>query len=337
MFKYVEDRLKSHVKRILTRSKALRALNFFSQQKLVILRYHSVLENSEDIDTIIGPGLVHTAKDFEEQMKMLSKYFNVITMDDVLNFTKGSKLPRYCVAVTFDDGFVDNALVAAPIMEKYGVRGAFYVTTGSVAPEPLPWFFSIRRAFYLTKMSEWVSPVNGTIFDLLNFSQRKMALNKACEHCAVIDIKDKFNFIKTVEDELNIPSVSNSYMMTSVDIKKLCDKGHIIGSHTVSHSNIAHIGKDRIRLEMEESKKFLENIVGEEIVHFSYPAPILSPHYDQQTIKISKELGYKTGVTCTYGSVYSVDNSLCCRRVSVPNKADDLRWVIETSLAMPSY
>ncbi len=59
--------------------------------------------------------------------------------------------------------------------------------------------------------------------------------------------------------------------LTKKDIKYLRSIGCIIGSHSKSHRDLSKVGKDLLNVELIESKKVLEKIIGEEVNHFSCP------------------------------------------------------------------
>jgi len=332
----VKGTLKRIVKRCLLDSGAISALGSLRQAGVVILRYHSVLENPRDLDDVIGCGIVHSAAAFEQQMRLLSESFVPVTMDDVLDFAqRGKVLPRRAVAVTFDDGFADNATVAASIMARYGIRGAFYVSTGATPPHPLPWFIVLRRAFKCSNRKEMTSPLDGTQFNLGEPHGHRQAFQQACSHCAVLDLDEQVQWLAQLENLLEVEPFQDEYglMMTEGQIKALHSAGHIVGSHTISHPNIAHIPENRMKEELEQSKFELERVLNTSIAHFSYPSPILQPHYDERTIRLSREVGYSTAVTCTHGLVYPGDEPLACRRISVPESFAEFRWSMESALA----
>lgn len=60
--------------------------------------------------------------------------------------------------------------------------------------------------------------------------------------------------------------------MNSQEIQEMVDDWQEIASHTVSHLNIAKLSNDKIYHELIDSKKYLENRFGINVISFSYPA-----------------------------------------------------------------
>lgn len=332
----VKKRLKRITKECLLSSGALKTAGSLRPAGVVILRYHSVLENPRDLDDLIGCGITHSAAVFDQQMRLLSECFVPVTMDDVFDFANGRrKTPRRAVAVTFDDGFADNATVAAPIMARYGIRGAFYVTTGTIAPQPLPWFIVLRRAFRLTHKKQMTSLLDGTVLQMEVPQEHREAFRQACSYCAVLKLDAQNEWLAKLLNQLEVEPFQdeNGLMMTKDQIRELHAAGHIVGSHTVSHPNVAHIPEDRMKEELELSKIELERVLKTTVDHFSYPSPFLQPHYDERTIRLSREVGYRTATTCTHGLVYQGNEPLACRRIAVPDSISEFRWSIESALA----
>jgi peptidoglycan/xylan/chitin deacetylase (PgdA/CDA1 family) len=59
--------------------------------------------------------------------------------------------------------------------------------------------------------------------------------------------------------------------MTSEEIKKLSDDGHVIGSHTYDHKNFKkYAGEDWVQ-QIDKPTKKLEEITGKKIKYFAYP------------------------------------------------------------------
>jgi peptidoglycan/xylan/chitin deacetylase (PgdA/CDA1 family) len=54
-------------------------------------------------------------------------------------------------------------------------------------------------------------------------------------------------------------------------IRDLSNSGHEIGSHTCTHPNLTEITSKQLHFELQESKRKLEEITGQEIRGFAYP------------------------------------------------------------------
>src|SRR5260370_35469871 len=87
------------------------------------------------------------------------------------------------------------------------------------------------------------------------------------------------------------------------DARALAKSGHVVGSQSMTHPNVAHISAEDARNELNESKLKLEEELGERVKHFCYPHPALNPQWNDTTLKLTEELGYATAVTTTSGTV----------------------------------
>lgn len=328
--------MKSLLKKILVHSGMPRAVGRVRAPRVAILRYHSVQAVPGAFADTIGEGIIHSASLFADQMEIVSRGFNVVTMDDILLWLQGAHpIPRRAVAVTFDDGFADNFTVAAPLLERFGLRAAFYVTVRSIGTNHQPWFCRLRHAFARTSVDTWNVGHDPGVFNLRDADVRRSAFLAACERCAVLTEEGQDEFLDSVERNLNVPELPSnpSLMMDWDQVADLRKAGHIIGSHTMTHPNLAQISEEEARLELMDSKTMLESRLADRIGHFSYPSPILEPHCSVATTRVVKEAGYASGVTCLRGTIGRRNDPLCLPRISAPKDVDEFHWVLETSLA----
>ena len=59
--------------------------------------------------------------------------------------------------------------------------------------------------------------------------------------------------------------------LSKKDIKYIHSIGCTIGSHSKSHRDLSKVQNDILKIELIESKKVLEKIIGEKVNHFSFP------------------------------------------------------------------
>ncbi len=267
-------------------------------------------------------------------MMLLKRHYAVVSVDELSEWIRESRpVPPRSVCITFDDGFRDNYQYAAPIMEKYGLRGTFYVSAGCIADSPPPWFCRLKHAFHVTKVTHW-SDGEGNTWNLLDSQEKQEAFRAACAHCAVLTGDSLSAAVRHLEEGLELEmrwDGEERLMMTASEIRDLDARGHTIGSHGMEHPNIAQIPESAVRREMGESKAILEGILGHEVRHFSYPSPILQPHYTDQTTAICRESGYATAVTCKPGACSRRDDPFVIPRISAPHDPLELHWAIETA------
>lgn len=329
----------------MNKSAIINAINFtrvltpfisFASEGVAILRYHSVRENPENIADSIGIGITHSARLFKEQMELLARKYSPVSMDNVLDFVQGGKaLPPRSVAITFDDGFVDNYEVAKPILDFYGIPATFYVTVSSLESPHPPWYIRLRHAFFTSHQKIWLSNEEGTSCQLSDEQSRNSALIMACQQCAKLAGKALNKAIAEIEEMLQVATYvpDPSLMLTWEQVKRIHAGGHIIGSHTLTHPNMAYIQDADILLEeMASSKKQIEEYLGEPVIHFSYPSPMLEPHWSEHTIDACRKTGYKTATTCTSGKVLREDNPLALKRMWVPFNMQEFKWYLDCTL-----
>lgn len=101
-----------------------------SSGKIPVLMYHALEDDSNPAGSR-NPGeqlYVLSRDTFYRQMAYLhSNGFTVLLLDELLQL---DKWPEKGVILTFDDGHQSNYTVALPILEKFGFKAHFFITTG---------------------------------------------------------------------------------------------------------------------------------------------------------------------------------------------------------------
>jgi len=90
-----------------------------------VLTYHTV--NSQ------GPV---TPRVFERHLTILKELeFRSLRAEELNSLLKGeTREKERALAITFDDGFLDNWTIASPLLEKYGFCAIFFIITSRVEP-----------------------------------------------------------------------------------------------------------------------------------------------------------------------------------------------------------
>ena len=266
-------------------------------------------------------------------MEMVARRFSPVSLDDIMMFLRREKsLPSKVVAITFDDGFLDNFEIALPILNRLGIKAAFYITVSSVDTGQAPWFCRLRHAFGATRKTIWFDSVDNCERKMTEPLERYAAFLVASKRCAQRAGASQEECLTLIEAELEVDSYAGKLMMNWEQARALRKSGHIVGSHTITHPNMAKIGQDDLRRECLDSKTKLERELDGSITHFSYPSPILQPHWNELTVQMTASVGYTCGVTSTAGAVQMGDCALSLRRVTVPVDTRELNWILENTM-----
>lgn len=83
-------------------------------------------------------------------------------------------------------------------------------------------------------------------------------------------------------------------LMDIQTLRDLYGQGVAIGSHTLTHPRLSQLSLAMQQQEIADSKKKLEDLLGHAVEHFCYPYG----DFNETTVTIVQEAGYKTALTC---------------------------------------
>jgi peptidoglycan/xylan/chitin deacetylase (PgdA/CDA1 family) len=119
---------------------------------------------------------------------------------------------------------------------------------------------------------------------------------------------------KVLPWDADLPALLN---LSWDEIREMASLGHEIGSHTVTHPNMAEISEEQARQELIESRQTLEWQLGCPVRWFAYPfgGP---QHFRADRLPLVVEAGYEGCLSAYGGFVYPGTKSLVLPREAVP-------------------
>lgn len=269
-----------------------------ARQGLTILMYHRILPAVEAGKHPLK-NLVVTRECFEQQVSWLARRMNIVTVRQGLDeIARGYSGRKPLVALTFDDGYVDNAEHAAPILDAKGVRATFFVTTGFVKGEPM-WFDRAMLWYEANKggASGIDSPDAGRGPET---STANPTFREARSHLGSIDSwlgwlkamtrADRDRVLQAV-GATGVPDCCAA--MTVDQVVAMSAKGHEIAAHTVHHPVLTQEPPDSVWAELIEAKREIEQWTGKPVTGFCYPNGLGSISVRQASI----DAGYTYAAT----------------------------------------
>jgi peptidoglycan/xylan/chitin deacetylase (PgdA/CDA1 family) len=200
------------------------------------------------------------------------------------------------VALTFDDGFRNNAEVVVPILKRYSVPGLFFIASRHVEAGRYLWFSYLkalqthfpRRSFVFRGETVDMSPIErGKSVGRL----RALLLGLRPHPQAMYHVIDEE--LPRLEDFIDEETLIDRYQgMTAEQVGTLCsDSLFTAGVHTVDHPFLTKCSRDEAELQIRENKTWLEGFSDRECRTIAYPAD----DYDLSTISICAAAGLTDG------------------------------------------
>ncbi len=259
---------------------------------------------------------------FRQIAAWLSRYCNVLPLDEALQLIDRGRLPARAAAITFDDGYADNYEVALPILQSCGLKATFFIATGFLDGGRM-WNDTLIEAVRRTRAEVLGSDVAGVPAHAVVSVEEKraalMALIRGIKHLPPALRSEAVNEVA----EKSGAQLPGDLMLTSPQVLALRDAGMSIGAHTVSHPILASLDGTAARRELADSRDHLQGLLGERIALFAYPNGRLGRDYTREHVDLARELGFAASVTTNPGAV-----SAACDRHQLPRFTpwDRVRW-----------
>ncbi len=178
---------------------------------------------------------------FEDQLRWLHKhgYQSVLPQQLVDALHGKAALPEHPVVFTFDDNNAEQYTDAAPLLEKYGFRGAFFIDTVTIGKD---------------------------------------------------------------------------YFMSSAELRDLEARGHVIGSHTWDHRDLAILTLPEVQHQLDLSEADLVRVLGHKPAFISYPFGT----YNEALVAELQARGYQGGFRLRDPDQPQVDPAFMIHRQIIP-------------------
>lgn len=243
-----------------------------SAPTVTILMYHSV--PSPDIYGWVDPCNSMPARIFERQMRFLSKQRRVVSLDNLIASLKsGDPLPRGTVAITFDDGYLDNLNVAAPILACYGLPAMLYLATDYVDKGRNQWidmlygYFRVRSRQQLSLMDYGLRS-----WDLMNPLELRGAYFEIATTLVSAPVALRKALLSEIRDQLKPLETPPRLTMNWDEVRQLRRDypDFALGVHTVNHIDLStHV--EATAWEVQTAIKQVEAETDYRPRHFAYP------------------------------------------------------------------
>jgi len=237
------------------------------RKKLIVFNYHEISENPSEF--CVDHNLNVTPKNFELQVKLIKKYFNVITP---LQLVSGNyKLPA--AVITFDDGFQGAFINGGRILKKYNLSAIIFMNMapldGNQCWSGLVSYLCKYEKSFTKKIKE-------------KYKKRHLFL-----HIIKSDIDE---FLKNEKKIIPDTAEYHGQFASIYNLRKSFEDGIYLGNHLYNHYNSKNLTPEQLKKEYLINQEKL-SIYKNSINMFSYPFGQPKRCFDSETNKLISELG----------------------------------------------
>ena len=262
-----------------------------------ILMYHSIPSPHET--SWIDPRNCLSAEQFEAQIRFLATHRHVISIDQLIHqLEKGERIRRETVAITFDDGYLNNLRVAAPILAKYNLPATLYLATAYVNASENQWIDTLYAAFRarskhdLTVLgNHWNLAIStGTISTGTSAKRAASTAEKAysiiTRHLIECTPQQRQQILQNIDEQLAPVAYTPRLTMNWDEVRELRQRypQMTLGMHTANHLDL-RTHSDRTNEEIQLSTAHFLSETGEQPQHFAFPYNRYSPEARNQVAK----------------------------------------------------
>ena len=282
-----------------------------SGRACLILGFHGT---NEELPGYFSRG--HAIVNVRDQLRYLKKHLRSVTLEEIAQaIARGDSPPEAAFAVTFDDGLVNNAIHALPMLRDLDIPATFFIPSAFVGSSRDLWVSSLRemvkkwpRRTIPEMPGRWPAfPVDGEASRFAAFHRIKEVLKAHDgEREQILDrlAEQAGGYIRPPEAD----RVVDHEML-----HRMTQPGFVVGAHTRTHPILSSLDPDAARAELEGSRRDLEHLVGRPVVDFAYPNGRF-PDFNEETCRLVAETGYRSAVTTEPGTVRRGDDRLALRR-----------------------
>lgn len=296
--------------------------------------YHRIAEPEAD-----PWDLAVTSTHFEQQLSVLRGTRHPFPLLKFTDRLAAGTLPSNAVALTFDDGYVDNLVVGRPLLAAADVPATVFLATGFLDRHDAFWWDELASLVMLAdapKAHEVVIGSRPIRFDFNTFhlntevgsggdatmsaepeTERAVVLRQLWEalqriddekrHIAMAELRTIFTLNADQRAKLGRPMTRHEARLIATD------RLVTIGAHSVTHPLLSRLPASDCRREIADSKRACEELAGSAITSFSYPYG----DFNYASRNMVETAGFRMAVSIREGPVTVASDLLAMPRVHI--------------------
>ena len=262
--------------------------------RLTVATFHRVLGEAELLNYPLREIAV-SVDEFGWFVELFARHYTCGSLAAIHRRWLGGERPgRPFLAITFDDGQLDNFEQARPVLERVGLKASFFVPVEAVDRGELLWHD--RLGYAAARLLAEDRP--RALAFLEGSGDDRAVVLTAIDRAKRLATTARLDLVARVEASLRGPVRPGWDGLMSWDqLRSLARSGHEVGSHSMTHPILPLVDDLQLDEEIRGSKARLEAELGVPCESFCYP----NGDCDERVVGAVRRAGYLRAVTTAWG------------------------------------
>lgn len=287
-------------------------------QRATIVMLHRVLSDDAEADIPHRRALCIGAGAFNDLLIWLTRHFDCVPLEDLLK-TPGGERPR--LALTFDDGWRDNAEIAFPLLQRHGVPASIFLATDFIGTPRRFWWEAIGESLWnrvgdcrelMEALAARGKPVPRPLCSPALTAERSRAIGAFLQQLKTLPPSQLDELV------LSCPAQSHPDALSWGQVASLESSGLVrFGSHGAGHAILTQLSDTELQADLARAAATLADHCSAPLPVFCYPNGDLDPRVRNAVVA----QGYRYALSTRPGLVGVATDSLSFPRMDVGHRA----------------
>jgi peptidoglycan/xylan/chitin deacetylase (PgdA/CDA1 family) len=274
-----------------------------------ILTFHGVRDDASG-SGLLDRGLHTPLRLFRELCTHLAANYRVRPLTEIVGMLRrGDALPERTIAITFDDGYESNHLLAWPVLRDLALPATVFLCTGFIDGTVNPWFHRLELALARATVNRASGRVGDQHFEfpLHSFPARQNALAALSPAFKKLPNAEMETTLRELEQAVEPAAGETPAPLRAMSwnhAREMLSGGLIeFGAHTHSHPILGRCTVSAAREEIFHSRDRITAELKIRPALFAYPNGRVSD-YDTTTQASLREAGFTAAFTMNPGTAF---------------------------------
>jgi peptidoglycan/xylan/chitin deacetylase (PgdA/CDA1 family) len=277
--------------------------------RAAVLMYHRVLPRADAQRSGVPPGMYVTPETFAHHLDWLGERFRILPLHEIAAcLESGRSLPPGACAITFDDGWRDNAQHALPALARRGLPATIFVVSERVGTQGAFWPDEVSRRMTPLRTGE-----RRRLAERLGAAGGGDPLEALIEHLKGLSEAQRGATLDALRAEIPQPKAEGPELADWSELSRLASAGVDIESHGATHAILRGLDRVSVERELRTAAESLRARGHGRHRLLAYP----NGDHDALVREVAREQGYHAAVTTERGLAHLRGDPMAIPRLAL--------------------